>query len=273
LVEAKHPQLPITRQCKILEIARSTLYYRPKGESEKNLLLMRRIDEIYTECPFYGSRQMVRALAREGETVNRKRVRRLLGLMGLEALCPKPNLSKPTPGHRVFPYLMRGIAVQRPNQAWCADITYIRLERGFTYLFAILDWHSRKVLSWELSNTLDAAFCVRALRQAIETYGPPEVMNTDQGCQFTGEAWLSVLEQHGVRISMDGRGRALDNVFVERLWRTVKHEEIYRREYESVAVLRQCLTAYFDFYNHRRPHSALGKLTPAQAHQVKTDVA
>lgn len=269
MIDPNHGTLSVKRQCELLGLARSSAYYQAKAPGADTLALMRRIDEIYTECPFYGSRQMCRALAREGLQVNRKRVRRLMRLMGLEALAPKPNLSKPTPGQKVYPYLMGNLTVERPNQAWCADITYVRLKEGFVYLFAILDWHSRKVLAWELSNSLDAAFCLRALERALEANGPPEVFNTDQGCQFTSEVWTQALQKHEVRISMDGRGRALDNAFVERLWRSVKYEEIYRREYVDMVDTRQHLEAYFRFYNERRPHSSLDGKTPEEIHRQK----
>jgi putative transposase len=224
------------------------------------------MDEIYTDHPFYGVRQMTRVLRREGDRVNPKRIRRLMRLMGLEAQCPKPNLSKPAPGHKVYPYLMKSMKLDGANQAWCADITYIRLEGGFVYLVAIMDWYSRKVLAWELSNTFDTAFCLKCLKRAAETHGIPAVMNTDQGSQFTSDAWIEELERPGVAISMDGRGRALDNAFIERLWRSVKYEEVYLREYGDLPDSRRHLSVYFEFYNNRRPHSSLGDRTPAEAH-------
>lgn len=264
MIEPKHPKLGVTRQCRLLGLARSTAYYRPAEPSAHDLELMRQIDELYTQRPFYGSRQMARALRREGIAVGRKRVRRLMREMGLQAQCPKPNLSRPAPNHKTYPYLMRTLRIDRPNQAWCADITYIRLEGGFVYLVAIMDWHSRYVLDWELSNSLDAAFCAAALERAIARFGPPQVCNTDQGCQFTGERWTGLLREYGARISMDGRGRALDNVFVERLWRSLKYEEVYRREYAGPADARAHIAEYFAFYNRHRPHSALGGRTPAE---------
>lgn len=254
----------------MLGLPRSTAYYKAVGPDAKTLELMRCIDEIYTQCPFFGSRQMRRMLRTIGHNVGRRRVRRLMRLMGLEALCPKPNLSKPAPGHKVYPYLMKHLVVTRPNQAWCADITYIRLEGGFVYLVAIMDWFSRKVLSWELSNSMEASFCVNALNRAIEKHGYPEVMNTDQGAQFTGESWIGVLTGK-VQISMDGRGRALDNVFVERLWRSLKYEEVYRREYEDIADACHHIASYFEFYNERRPHSSLHDLTPDNVHATHTE--
>jgi len=266
MIELGHPKIAVKRQCELVGIPRSSAYYAPVGESAENLALMRLIDELYTLHPFYGVRQMTRRLRQLKHRVNPKRVRRLMRLMGLEALAPKPNLSKPAPGHEIHPYLLRGLEIDGSNQVWCMDITYVPIEGGFVYLCAVLDWHSRKVLAWSLSNSLETAFCLEALRAAIETHGVPEIMNTDQGCQFTSEAFTDELKAHGIRISMDGRGRALDNVFIERLWRTVKYEEIYRREYDSMSHLRRCLWDYFEFYNHHRPHSALGALSPAACH-------
>ena len=266
MIELGHPEITVKRQCELVGIPRSSAYYAPVGESGENLAMMRLIDELYTLHPFYGVRQMTRRLRQLGRRVNFKRVRRLMRLMGLEALAPKPNLSKPAPGHRIYPYLLRGLEIQRSNQVWCMDITYVPIEGGFVYLCVVLDWHSRKVLAWSLSNSLETAFCLEALRAAIETHGVPGIMNTDQGCQFTSEAFTDELKAHGIRISMDGRGRALDNVFIERLWRTVKYEEIYRREDDSMSHLRRCLRDYFEFYNHHRPHSALGELSPAAFH-------
>jgi len=258
----KKDKLPMTRQCELADLPRSSAYYKPVGTSARTLELMRLIDELYTEFPYFGSRQIKRLLRTLGHEVGRRRVRRLMRLMGLEALCPKPNLSKPAPGHKIYPYLMKGLVVNRPNQAWCADITYIRLDGGFVYLVAIMDWYSRKILAWELSNSVDASFCVKALLRAIALYGPPEVMNTDQGGQFTGDDWIKVLKTHDVKISMDGRGRALDNVFVERFWRTLKYEEVYRREYSGIANARRHLADYIETYNTRRPHSSLNDRTP-----------
>lgn len=271
MIDPEYPRLAVTRQCRLLGLARSTAYYRPSGPSRGDLELMRRIDELYTKWPFLGSRQMARTLRREGIGVGRKRVRRLMREMGLQAQCPKPNLSKPTAGHKIYPYLMRAVTIGQPNQAWCADITYIRLETGFVYLVAILDWHSRYVLDWELSNSLDAAFCCSTLERAIARYGPPQICNTDQGGQFTGERWTGLLRENHVKISMDGRGRALDNVFVERLWRSLKYEEVYRREYAGPADARAHIAEYFRFYNHQRPHSSLGDRTPAEVFAAQPD--
>lgn len=225
MVDRDHRKLSVARQRKLLGLARSSVYYRSAPSRKGDVELMRKIDEHYTDCPFYGTRRMTRVLRREGVCINRKKVRRLMRLMGLEAQCPKPDLSRPAPGHTVYPYLMKEIAVERPNQAWRADITYIRLEDGFVYLAAIMDWFSRKALAWELSDTMDTAFCVNALQRAFATHGQPEIFNTDQGCQFTSQEWTELLKERGIRISMDGRGGALDNVFVERLWRSLKYEE------------------------------------------------
>ena len=259
-------QLAVARQCELADLPRSSAYYKPLGMSGQTLELMRLIDEIYTRFPYFGSRQMRRILRAMGREVGRRRVRRLMRLMGLEALCPKPNLSKPAPGHKIYPYLMRGLNINRANQAWCADITYIRLNGGFVYLVAIMDWYSRKILSWELSNSMEASFCVKALLQAIALYGPPEVMNTDQGSQFTGDDWITVLKNHHIKISMDGKGRAIDNVFVERFWRSLKYEEVYRREYSGIADAGKHLAEYIDIYNTLRPHSCLDDRTPARVH-------
>jgi putative transposase len=241
------------------------VYYRPAGVPAEDLRLMRLIDERYTACPFYGSRRMTAWLARRGESVNRKRVQRLLRVMGLEAIYPKPRLSARAAGHRVYPYLLRGVAVERPGQVWSADVTYVPLPGGFMYLAATIDWYSRLVVAWRLSNTLDGTFCLEMLEEALGR-GRPEVFNTDQGVQFTAAAWAGRLESAGVRVSMDGRGRCLDNVFVERLWRSVKHEDVYLRGYETVPDLERGLTAYFRFYNQERPHQSLGYRTPAEVH-------
>jgi putative transposase len=237
------------------------LYYEPTAETADNLRLMRRIDEQYTACPFYGSRRMSAWLRQEGEAVNRKRVQRLMRLMGLEATYPKPRLSAGGRGHRIYPYLLRGISIKRSDQVWSTDITYIPLIQGFMYLAAIIDWYSRFVVAWRLSNTLDGSFCLEMLEEGLSR-GRPEVFNTDQGVQFTAEAFTGRLQSAGVAVSMDGRGRCLDNVFVERLWRTVKYEDIYLRGYASVPELEQGLERYFDFYNHERLHQALDYRTP-----------
>lgn len=265
MIERDHPKLPVTRQCELLGLPRSSFYYQPEPPSEDDQRMMRRIDELYLAYPFYGSRQMARALRREGHTINRKRVQRLMRLMGLEAIYQKPNLSRPDAAHKIYPYLLRHLAVTRPNQVWATDITYVPLQGGFIYLCAVIDWFSRRVLAWELSNTLDATFCVRAVARAITAHGVPEIFNTDQGCQFTSTEFTQPLLELGVKLSMDGKGRALDNVFVERLWRTVKYEEIHLRGYVSVVDAHAHLDRYFRFYNHRRPHSSLDDRTPDEA--------
>jgi len=241
------------------------LYYEPVGESPANLELMRRMDEQYTLMPYYGSRRMTAWLRRVGHDVNRKRVSRLMRLMGLEAIYPKPDLSKPSPGHKIYPYLLRGVQIVRRDQVWSTDITYIRMRGGFLYLVAIIDWHSRYVLAWELSNTLSMDFCLATLERALRR-GCPEIFNTDQGSQFTSEAFTSLLLAAGARISMDGRGRALDNIFIERLWRSVKYEEVYPKDYESVAVALASLAAYFKLYNTERLHQSLGYRTPEEVY-------
>ena len=244
---------------------RSTYYHPGVGETAENLKLMQLIDEQYLHTPFYGSRGMTQWLIRQGYDVNRKRVRRLMRVMGLEAIYPRRGTSEPCPEHRIYPYLLRNVAIERPNQVWSADITYVPLRRGFMYLVAVLDWHSRYVLSWELSNTLDSGFCVAALEAALEGQRP-EIFNTDQGTQFTSQAFTGVLEAAGIAISMDGRGRALDNVFIERLWRTVKYEHIYLHGYESAVELERGLASYFEFYCYERLHMALGYCTPWEAY-------
>jgi putative transposase len=247
---------------------RSSLYYEPIPETPEKLRLMRRIDEQYTAHPFFGSRQMTAWLVRQGEKVNRKRLQRLMRLMGLEAVYPKPRLSVAGRGHRIFPYLLRHVRIVRPDQVWSADITYIPLTTGFMYLTATIDWYSRYVLAWRLSNSLDSAFCLDMLDEALSR-GKPEVFNTDQGVQFTAEAWTSRLESAGVSVSMDGRGRCLDNVFVERLWRSVKYENVYLRCYETVPQLHEGLDEYFPFYNTERPHRSLDYRTPVDVYQEK----
>lgn len=231
---------------------------------------MDRIDKLYTAYPFYGSRKMAAALAREGYAANRKRVQRLMRLMRLQSVAPRPNTSQPHPQHKVYPYLLRGLPIVRPGQVYSTDITYIRVGRGFAYLVAIVDWYSRKVLSWRLSNTMDTAFCVEALKEALMRYGPPEIFNSDQGSQFTSDAFTKVLKDYKVRISMDGKGRALDNIFVERLWRSVKYEEVYLKQYQSMQEAKAGLAAYFDFYNEQRPHQGLKNRTPAEVHDANS---
>jgi putative transposase len=266
LIEPAHPTLSVARQCDLLGLARSSWYYQPAPPSATTQELLDRLDEQYTRTPFYGSRRMTAWLRSQGYAVNRKRVRRLLELLGLEAIYPKPRTSTPAPGHRIYPYLLRGVAITRADQVWSSDITYIRLAQGWVYLVAILDWYSRYVLAWEVSNSLDTAFCVAALERAL-TQARPTIFNTDQGSQFTSQEFTSRLHTADVRISMDGRGRALDNIFVERLWRSVKYEEVYLKSYESVPGAIHSLGAYFRFYNEERLHQALGYRTPALVYQ------
>jgi putative transposase len=266
LVEASHPRLSVRRQCELLGLCRSSFYYEPAQETPENLALMRRIDEHYTRCPFYGSRRWAAWLQGEGYEVNRKRVQRLMRLMGLEAIYPKPRLSVGDRQHKVYPYLLRGVSVERPDQVWSADITYVPMAHGFMYLAATIDWYSRYVIAWRLSNTLDGSFCLEMLQEALGL-GKPEVFNTDQGVQFTASAWTARLEAAGVRISMDGKGRCLDNVFVERLWRSVKYEDVYLNGYEAVPQLQHGLKAYFLFYNEERLHQALDYRSPAAVYQ------
>jgi putative transposase len=266
LVEPGHPQLSVRRQCELLGLSRSGLYYEPAAETAENLRLMRLLDEEYTAHPFLGSRRLTAWLVGQGEAVNRKRVQRLLRLMGLEAIYPKPRLSAARAGHRIYPYLLRDVRIERPDQVWSADITYVPLACGFMYLAAVIDWFSRYVLAWRLSNTLDGSFCLEMLEEALGR-GRPEVFNTDQGVQFTAQAWTGRLESAGVAVSMDGKGRCLDNVFVERLWRTVKYEDIYLRGYEAVPQLQQGLGRYFPYYNEERLHQALGYRPPAAVYQ------
>jgi putative transposase len=265
LIERDHPEISVRRQCELLGLNRSSLYYEPARESEYNLMLMRQIDEQYTRTPFYGWPRMTAHLRRLGYLVNHKRVQRLMHLMGLQALYPKPKTSRPAPGHQVYPYLLRGLTIDRPNQVWCADITYVPLQHGFMYLVAVLDWFSRYVLAWQLSNTLDGRFCQEVVRQALHS-GTPEIFNTDQGAQFTALAFTTILQEAGIRISMDGRGRAMDNVMVERLWRTIKYEHIYLMDYATVPPLEAGLGDYFRFYDYERPHQSLAYRTPAEVH-------
>ncbi len=259
--------MSIARQCELLGLSRSGYYYEPAAETEEDLLLMNLIDRQYTAQPVYGSRRMTAWLQRQGHPVNRKRVQRLMRLMGLEAIHPRPNLSALAAGHKVFPYLLRGVAIDRVDQVWSTDITYIGLPSGFLYLAAVIDWYSRYVICWRLSNTLDGWFCVEMLREALSK-GRPEVFNTDQGVQFTAGAFTAPLLSAGVAVSMDGKGRCLDNVFVERLWRTVKHEDVYLRGYETVRELSAGLGRYSPFYNEERPHQSLGYRTPAEVYRA-----
>ena len=260
--------LSIRRQCELLGLSRGSFYYEPVGETDENLAMMRRIDELYVEHPFLGSRKLVAMLDRAGVTVNRKRIQRLMRLMGLEAIYPKRSLSGAGAAHRVYPYLLRGVEITRVNQVWASDITYLPMRRGFLYLVAILDWFSRYVLAWRLSNSLEAEFCREALEDALGS-GTPETFNTDQGVQFTSETFTGRLSEAGIRISMDGRGRVFDNIFTERLWRSVKYEEVYLKAYEDGWAAQESLGRYFAFYNRRRPHQALDYQTPAEVYQAK----
>jgi len=264
MIDRQHT-LPVTRQCQLLSLNRSTVYYQPKGVPDEDLKLMRRIDEMHLKRPFYGSRRIQDWLLEEGYTINRKRVQRLMRVMGVTALYPKKGTSRPGKGHKIYPYLLKGLEINRPGQVYCSDITYIPMARGFVYLVVIMDWFSRRVLSWRLSNTMDSDFCVDALEEAIRHYGAPKIFNTDQGAQFTSEAFTSVLKASGVKISMDGKGRWIDNVFVERLWRSVKYEEVYLRAYGSVNEARSGIGDYLKFYNSQRKHQGLGK-TPDHAY-------
>jgi putative transposase len=264
LVDHGDPLVPVVTQCQLLKVARSTLYYRPVPVSADDLAVMRRMDELHLAYPFYGSRRMAAALRREGRAVNRKRAQRLMEVMGIEALYQKPNTSKGHPAHKIYPYLLRGLAIDRPNQVWCADITYIPMAKGFVYLVAVMDWFSRRVLSWRLSITMETDFCVEALTEAMERYGQPEIFNTDQGVQFTSAAFIDELADRGVRISMDGKGRYLDNIFIERLWRSLKYEEVYIRAYDSVAEARRSLGVWLAFYNDVRPHQSFEYRTPRE---------
>ena len=265
MIDSPHP-LSLTKQASLLDLSRSSLYYEPVGTSEADLLVMAALDELHLEFPFYGSRRLVDELLGLGFAIGRDHVRTLMRTMGMMALYPKKKLSLPHPGHKIYPYLLRGKTITRAGEVWTADVTYLPMERGFAYLGAIMDWASRKVLSFRLSNTLDASFCVEALEEALERYGAPEIMNTDQGAQFTSEGFTSVLQAHDVQISMDGRGRWLDNVFIERLGRSVKYEEVYLKAYETLPEARRELAAYFDFYNTRRRHQGLEGRTPDEVY-------
>jgi len=266
MVEPAHPKLSVSRQCALVGISRSAFYAPSKGESPLNLALMRLIDAQFLETPWYGSRQMARHLRREGYVVGRKRVRRLMAKMGLSAVYQRPRTTVPHPEHRTWPYLLRNLVIDRPDQVWCADITYIPMRRGFLYVVAIMDWASRRVLSWRLSNTMDADFCIEALEEAMARHGRPEIFNTDQGSQFTSARFTDVLLGAGVKISMDGKGRWMDNVFIERLWRSLKYECVYLHAFETGSEARAGIGRWMAYYNAERPHSALGGRTPLEAH-------
>jgi putative transposase len=265
MIDREHG-LAIQKQAKVLEISRASVYYRPRAVPESDLLLMRRLDELHLNYPFAGSRMLRDLLALEGLEVGRRHVRTLMRKMAIEAIYRRPNTSKPTPGHRIYPYLLGSVAVTRPNQAWAMDITYIPMARGFVYLAAVVDWFSRRVLAWRLSITLDTAFCLEALEEALSMNGKPEIFNTDQGSQFTSEAFTARLKQEGILISMDGRGRWRDNVFVERIWKSIKYEEVYLHAYASVSEARAGIGNYIAFYNTTRPHSSLRGQTPDQVY-------
>jgi putative transposase len=267
-VDRDHAELSVRRQCELLGVNRSSLFYEPTGESEENLRLMRLLDEQYTRTPFYGSRKMTEWLGTQGYMVNRKRILRLMEVMGIEAVYPKPKLSQPGEGHKIYPYLLRGVTVDRPDQVWSTDITYIRMGQGFVYLVAVMDWYSRYVLSWSLSLTMEIDFCIEALRSALRR-GRPEIFNSDQGSQFTSEKFTDELAAKGIAISMDGRGRCMDNIFIERLWRSLKYEEVYLKDYESVKEARTGIDRYLRFYNQERLHQSLEYRTPAALYQAR----
>ena len=265
MIDREH-ELPLVRQAEVLNISRRSIYYEPLPVSAEDLALMRRMDELHLEFPFAGSRMLRDLLASDGSEVGRRHVTTLMRKMGIEAVYRRPNTSKPAPGHKIYPYLLRGLTIDRPNQVWATDITYIPMARGFVYLCAVMDWYARRVLAWRLSNTMEAEFCVEVLEEALATYGKPGMFNSDQGSQFSGTAFTGVLIREGIAISMDGKGAWRDNVFVERFWRSVKHEEVYLKAYDDVTEARRSLGRYLDFYNGRRPHTALDRRTPDQAY-------
>ena len=266
MINFQDPKVSVSRQCRLLDLNRSSVYYKPVEMAPQDLLLMRLIDEQYLKTPFYGSRSMTLHLQRLGYRVNRKRIQRLMRLMGLEAIYPKPKTSRPHPEHKIYPYLLRDLNINRPNQVWAADITFIPMARGFMFLVAVMDWYSRKVLSFRLSNTLDTDFCLEAVEEAVHLYGPPEIFNTDQGAQFTSRAFTCLLEQHQIRISMDGRGRVQDNIFIERLWWTTKHQYVYLHNFDNGSDLRIGLMEWFRFYNQERPHQTFGLRTQEEVY-------
>jgi len=266
LIEPLCKEPSIRRQCELLSINRSSYYYKPKPMKSEDLDLMRKIDELYTDDSSRGSRSIRRQLKRQGIIVNRKRIQRLMRLMGIEAVYPKPRTTRRHPGHKVYPYLLRGMNIKRPNQVWAADITYVPMSHGFMYLVAVMDWYSRKILSWRVSNTMDASFCVEALQEALDRYGRPDIFNTDQGSQFTSKGFTGTLKEHGVKISMDGRGRCQDNIFIERLWWTIKYQYLYLHSFENGLSLRQGLAKWISKYNYDRGHSALDDRTPDEVY-------
>jgi len=272
MIARPHPQYSIQEQCALLKVPRSTLYYKPEPVSAEELKLMRRIDEIFTKRPFYGSRRLVEELRGKGYIVNRERVTRLMRLMGIEAIYQKPNTSRKHPNHKIYPYLLKNLTIDRPNQVWCADITYIPMAHGWVYLVAVMDWFSRRILAWRLSITMETDFCVEALQEALDTYGKPEIFNTDQGVQFTAAAFIETLQAQGVQISMDGKGRFLDNIFIERLWRSLKYEEVFTHAYASVLEARRSIGSWINFYNDERKHQALGYRTPKEFFEANQPV-
>ena len=269
LIDRYDPALPVTRQCGLMTVSRSSVYRPPAPTSDEDLAIMALIDRQYLARPYYGSRRMAAWLATQGYVVNRKRVRRLMRLAGLVAIYQRPNTSKPAVAHKIYPYLLGRLSIERVNQVWCADVTYIPMAKGFLYLVVIMDWVSRAVLAWRLSNTLDAEFCVEALEEALSQYGRPEIFNTDQGSQFTSDDFTGTLERHKVTISMDGKGRYMDNIFVERLWRSLKYEEVYLNAYASVAEAKAGIGSWLGFYNEERQHQSLGYRTPRQAYETE----
>ncbi|GAU08059.1 integrase [Desulfoplanes formicivorans] len=273
MVDRNNSRLSIVKQCKLLGVSRSSYYFERKGESEENLRITRVIDEIFMDYPWYGSRRMTLYLQHLGYCINRKRVQRLMRKIGVVAIVPRPGTSKNHPHHKVYPYLLRGLEINRPNQVWCADITYLPLSKGFMYLVAIMDWQSRKILSWKISNSLETDFCVQALKEAISVYGPPEIFNTDQGCQFTSDEFTSVLKSHDIKISMDGKGRWMDNVFIERFWRSLKYECVYINEFHGGNALKKGLRKWINYYNEFRLHAALNDKTPDEVYRQTLNVA
>jgi len=272
MIDAEHADLSIVKQCVLLSVSRSTVYYHPVQESAETLIIMNLIDEQYLRTPFYGARRFVEWLLLQGHVVNRKRVTRLMRLMGIEAIYQKPNTSKKHPENKIYPYLLRGLPIDRANQVWCTDITYIRMPTGFLYLVVVMDWFSRKALSWRLSNTMDVDFCIEALEEALARYGRPEIFNTDQGSQFTSSDFTGVLLREGISISMDGKGRFLDNIFIERLWRSLKYEEVFIKSYSTAAEARNGIGTYLNFYNTERIHQSLDYSTPDQVFKNKTSL-
>lgn len=265
-------KLSQTRQCQLLSLARSTFYYQPQSLDNEKLALLRKLDEQYLKTPQYGARSYATWFVRQGISIGRKRAANMMKILGIVSTAPKPKTSNPDKRHKTYPYLLKGVVINRSNQVWTADITYVPMEKGFGYLVAIMDWHSRKVLSWRLSNTLDADFCIQALEAAIQDYGCPEIFNTDQGAQFTAEAWIGILKNHGIQISMDGKGRYHDNIFIERLWRTVKYELLYTRAFSNLKEVRQNLTQWFDWYNQERFHQNLDNQTPNEVYWQYTTI-